>query len=55
MPPTGALEDDDIAVLRAWIDQGADMPGRSDTEVENKRPDGTPNVQAFLGIDPRLR
>ena len=25
MPPTGALEDDEIAVLRAWIDQGADM------------------------------
>jgi ankyrin repeat protein/mono/diheme cytochrome c family protein len=47
MPPTGALEDDEIAVLRAWIDQGADMPGRTDTEVEIRRPTD-PKVQAFL-------
>ena len=49
MPPTGALEDDEIAVLRAWIDQGADMPGRTDTEVEIRRPTD-PKVQAFLDV-----
>lgn len=47
MPPTGALEDDEIAVLRAWIDQGADMPGRADTELEQQR-STDPNVQVFL-------
>src|SRR5438105_850804 len=25
MPPTGALSDDEIGILRAWIDQGADF------------------------------
>jgi ankyrin repeat protein len=25
MPPTGALSDEDIGILRAWIDQGADF------------------------------
>jgi hypothetical protein len=25
MPPTGALTDEEIGVLRAWIDQGADF------------------------------
>jgi ankyrin repeat protein/mono/diheme cytochrome c family protein len=47
MPPTGALEDDEIAVLRAWIDQGADMPGRTDTEADVRRPTD-PKVQVFL-------
>ena len=47
MPPTGSLEDDEIAVLRAWIDQGADMPGRADTAIEVKRPTD-PKVQALL-------
>src|SRR5229473_8511573 len=32
MPPTGALPPEYIAMLRAWIDQGAEMPGRA-TEV----------------------
>lgn len=48
MPPSGALEEDEIAVLRAWIDQGADMPGRSDIAVEAKPPTD-PKVQALLG------
>src|SRR5206468_1548907 len=26
MPPTGALSDDEIGMLRAWIDQGAEHP-----------------------------
>jgi hypothetical protein len=47
MPPTGALEDDEIAILRRWIDEGADMPGRTDIEVEERRPT-EPRVQAFL-------
>src|SRR4029434_8094278 len=25
MPPTGALSDDEIGLLRAWIDQGAEV------------------------------
>ena len=29
MPPSGALPDHEIEVLRAWIDAGADMPGRA--------------------------
>lgn len=37
MPPTGALEDDDVGVLRAWIDQGAEMPGRADETVVVRR------------------
>ena len=47
MPPTGALEDDEISILRAWIDQGAEMPGRADTEVQEMRPTD-PKIQAFL-------
>ena len=29
MPPTGSLPQHEIDVLRAWIDAGADMPGRA--------------------------
>ena len=29
MPPTGPLPEHDIDILRAWIDQGAEMPGRA--------------------------
>lgn len=29
MPPTGPLPQDEIDILRAWIDQGAEMPGRA--------------------------
>jgi ankyrin repeat protein len=47
MPPTGALEEDEVVVLKAWIDQGADMPGRAETEVEIKRATDA-KVQAFL-------
>ncbi len=34
MPPTGALSDEEIGVLRAWIDQGADFR----IQVEEDRP-----------------
>ena len=30
MPPAGPLPDHQVEVLRAWIDAGADMPGRAD-------------------------
>jgi len=47
MPPTGALEPAQIATLRAWIDQGADMPGRaSDAVIVNR--DTEPRVQAAI-------
>src|SRR5882762_3103047 len=36
MPPTGALPAEDIGILRAWIDQGADMPGRADETVSER-------------------
>lgn len=42
MPPTGALSDDEIGLLRAWIDQGADFR----TEI---RPEAPPRP-----IDPKL-
>lgn len=42
MPPTGALENDEISLLRAWIDQGADF-GDADLKEETPRP-----------VDPRL-
>ena len=47
MPPSGALENDEIATLRAWIDQGADMPGRAEIEMVEKAPTD-PRVNAFL-------
>lgn len=34
MPPTGPLSDDDIGILRAWIDQGADFR----TEIKPEAP-----------------
>jgi ankyrin repeat protein/mono/diheme cytochrome c family protein len=47
MPPTGALPPDEIDVLRAWIDSGADMPGRAaEALVVERRTD--PRVQAFF-------
>jgi ankyrin repeat protein len=49
MPPTGALQDDEIAVLKAWIDQGADMPGIADTAIAEKRA-VDPKVKAFLDV-----
>ncbi len=48
MPPTGALPSEDIGVLRAWIDQGAEMPGRADESAVEKKKVTDPKVQAFL-------
>jgi len=47
MPPTGALPSEEIAVLRAWIDSGAEMPGRAAEAVVVERPT-EPRVQVFF-------
>jgi ankyrin repeat protein len=48
MPPTGALPSEDIGILRAWIDQGAEMPGRANESSDEKKKITDPKVQAFL-------
>ena len=47
MPPTGPLPDHQIEVLRAWIDAGADMPGRADESGRAVR-ETSPAVQRFI-------
>lgn len=47
MPPTGPLAPEEIGILRAWIDQGAEMPGRADESVKERKATD-PKVQAFL-------
>src|SRR5437867_2811530 len=49
MPPTGPLPSEEIGILRAWIDQGADMPGRADESVSERKATD-PKVQAFLDV-----
>jgi ankyrin repeat protein len=39
MPPTGSLRPDQIAILRAWIDQGAEWPDEASGEVPPPPPD----------------
>ncbi|MEP6783399.1 MAG: ankyrin repeat domain-containing protein, partial [Acidobacteriota bacterium] len=46
MPPTGALAQDDIAILKAWIDQGADF--RNDVAEGPPPPPVDPNVAALI-------
>jgi ankyrin repeat protein len=47
MPPTGPLASEEIGILRAWIDQGADMPGRNESADAPKKVTD-PKIQAFL-------
>jgi ankyrin repeat protein len=47
MPPTGALPPDEVGVLRAWIDSGAEMPGRAAQTVTVERRT-EPRVQALF-------
>src|SRR5205807_8514112 len=47
MPPTGALPPEELGIFRAWIDQGADMPGRANESMSEKKTTD-PKVQAFL-------
>ncbi|MES1262143.1 MAG: c-type cytochrome domain-containing protein, partial [Acidobacteriota bacterium] len=46
MPPTGPLPKEEIAILRAWIDQGADFR----TEIKEEPPPAPvdPKVTAFI-------
>lgn len=46
MPPTGALPADEIALLRAWIDQGADF--RLEVKEETPAKPIDPKVQSFV-------
>lgn len=46
MPPAGPLTPEEIGILRAWIDQGADMPGRAIEYTAPKKTD--PKTQAFI-------
>ena len=46
MPPTGALSDDEIGLLRAWIDQGAEF--RTDIVAESPRRPVDPKVAALI-------
>jgi len=46
MPPTGALSDDEIGLLRAWIDQGAEF--RTDIVAEAPRMPVDPKVTALI-------
>jgi hypothetical protein len=47
MPPTGELPAEEIAVLKKWIDAGADMPGRAAEAAAAERPT-EPRVQNFF-------
>jgi len=49
MPPTGALPDEEIATLRAWIDQGAEMPGKAEVAVA-VAPPPEPRIAAFIQL-----
>ena len=46
MPPTGALSDEEIGILRAWIDQGADF--RIQVEVEAPAKPVDPKLAALI-------
>src|SRR5215475_678312 len=46
MPPTGALSDQEIGLLRAWIDQGAEF--RTDIVAEAPRRPEDPKVTALI-------
>lgn len=46
MPPTGALRPEQIAVLKEWIDQGAEWPDEASGEVPSPPPD--PNAAPIM-------
>ncbi|MBL8176926.1 MAG: ankyrin repeat domain-containing protein [Bryobacterales bacterium] len=53
MPPTGALSDEDIGILRAWIDQGADWRLEVKEEAPPKplHPEAKALISAVRGND----
>jgi ankyrin repeat protein/mono/diheme cytochrome c family protein len=46
MPPTGSLSDEEIGVLRAWIDQGAEF--RTEIAEEQAPKPVDPKIQSFI-------
>jgi ankyrin repeat protein/mono/diheme cytochrome c family protein len=46
MPPTGALSSEEIGLLKAWVDQGADW--RIDVKEEEAPKPVAPHVKAFI-------
>ena len=42
MPPTGALTPEEISVIKAWIDQGAEWPDALSGEAPASRPPTAP-------------
>src|SRR5947199_5799439 len=46
MPPTGPLSDDEIGILRAWIDQGADF--RIEVQEDAPAKPADPKVTSFI-------
>src|SRR5215471_2543085 len=46
MPPTGALSDEDIGIIRAWIDQGAEF--RNDIAEETPAKPMDPKLASFI-------
>ena len=53
MPPTGPLRPEHIAVLKAWIDQGAEWPDEASGELPSLPPDpnATPIMKALRDGD----
>src|ERR1700733_7341541 len=47
MPPTGALPDEEIGILRAWIDQGAEFRTEVPKEAAPAKP-LDPNLAALI-------
>lgn len=48
MPPTGPLSSEEIGILRAWIDQGADF--RLDVVEESAPKTVDPKITSFIGV-----
>src|SRR5207245_1797764 len=46
MPPTGALKAEQIAIVKAWIDQGANWPDSLANEAD--RPPSNPKAIAMV-------
>ena len=53
MPPTGSLSAEEISVLRAWIDQGADF-GKVDIETAEVEREVDPKVRELIAAIRRL-
>ena len=56
MPPTGALSDEQITIIKDWIDQGADWPDEFSGETVREPPDpkAVPILNALRNADRQL-